>query len=165
MMLFITIIITGLVAGIFFCWSVSITKGLAALPDKEYIDVFQSLNREIQNPLFFICFFGAAILLPVSAWQNYEQPQPLRFWLLLAASFIYLVGVMVVTVVGNIPLNESLDTFNTASATMSEVATRRLIFEKPWNQLNNLRTVASVIAFVLLILACFVKHSIAEIKI
>jgi uncharacterized membrane protein len=165
MLLFITTIITGLIAGVFFCWSVSVTKGLAPLPDKEYIDVFQSLNREIQNPLFFICFFGAAILLPVSTWQHYEQPLPLRFWLLLAASVIYLVGVIAVTVVGNIPMNESLDTFNTASATMPEMATCRINFEKSWNQLNNIRTVASVIAFVLIILACFVKQPIEEIKI
>jgi uncharacterized membrane protein len=83
---------------------------------------------------------------------------------LLAASILYIVGVIVVTMIGNVPMNESLDSFNTATATASEMAARRLNYEKPWNNLNTIRTIACVVAFVLTILACLVKHRIGEIK-
>lgn len=154
----------GLTAGIFYCWSVSVTIGLAPLIDKEYITAFQSLNRKIQNPLFFLCFFGSALLLPISTWLHYEQPVQLRFWLLLAASIIYLAGVIGVTIIGNVPLNQALDNFNVASANNTEIAARRLIFEAPWNRLNNTRTVACIVSLVLTILACLVKHDIRELK-
>jgi len=157
MVLIITTIITGLSAGIFYCWSVSVTRGLAVLPDKEYITAFQALNREIQNPLFFVCFFGPVFLLPISAWQSYEQPLPLRFWLLLSAAIIYIVGVIVVTMVGNVPMNDSLDTFNVAPVTAKEIADKRNLFEAPWNNLNNIRTFACIVSFSLTTIACMVK--------
>jgi len=164
MLLLITATIMGLTAGIFYCWSVSVTRGLAALPDKEYIICFQSLNRAILNPLFFTCFLGSAVLLPASAWQQYAQPVPLRCWLLLAAALVYIFGVIVVTMAGNVPMNDSLDAFNAASATATEIADKRAGFESPWNSLNNIRTVACVIALVLAILACLVKEPVRELS-
>jgi uncharacterized membrane protein len=158
MILLIATTIIGLTAGIFYCWSVSVTKGLAPLPDKEYITVFQSLNREIQNPLFFLCFLGSAIILPVSAWMNFGQPVQLRFWLLLAASAAYIIGVIGVTF-----MNDAMDVFNVNSATAAEIAHQRITFETPWNNLNNIRTVACIISFVLTVLACFDGHDIREI--
>lgn len=164
MLLLITATIMGLTAGIFYCWSVSVTRGLAPLPDREYITAFQSLNREIQNPLFFLCFFGSAVLLPVSAWQQYDPSLPPRFWLLLAASIAYILGVIVLTIAGNVPLNEALDTFNTQTATVEEISARRTTFEGPWNRLNNIRTVVCIVCLLLTILACLVKDNIREFK-
>ena len=55
--LVITATLTALVAGLFFAWSVSITLGLARVSDSEYVSVMQSINRAIQNPVFFAAFF------------------------------------------------------------------------------------------------------------
>ena len=158
MILLITTIVLGLTAGVFYCWSVSVTRGLAPLPDKEYITFFQSLNREIQNPLFFLCFFGTMFLLPISTWQSYGQTVPLRFWLLLGASAIYIIGVVAITMVGNVPMNESMDAFNTASATAKEIADKRISHEAPWNFLNNIRTICCVICLALTVLACMIQE-------
>ena len=148
--------IMGLTAGIFYCWSVSVTRGLALLPDKEYITAFQSLNRAILNPLFFACFFGTVILLPVSTWVSYAKPLPVRFWLLFAASLLYLIGVIGVTMGGNVPMNEALDKFNPAIVTDAEITAKRIAYEARWNMLNNIRTVTCVICLVLTLLACMV---------
>jgi uncharacterized membrane protein len=67
MILFLSTVVMGLNAGIFYCWSVSVTTGLALLPDKEYITAFQALNRAILNPLFLLCFMGPVFLLPPPA--------------------------------------------------------------------------------------------------
>ena len=154
MLLLITTIIMGLTAGIFYCWSVSVTRGLSLLPDKEYITAFQALNRAILNPLFFICFMGIAILLPVSTWIYYQKPLPFRFWLLLAASILYLAGVIGVTMAGNVPMNNSLDAFNTITATTAEISAKRTSYESRWNFLNNIRTVTCIICLTLTVLAC-----------
>jgi len=147
------LVTTALMAGLFFSWSCAITAGLGKLPDANYLAAMQSINRTILNPLFFSCFFGAALLLPLSAWQAYGVATPLRFWLLLGAAVCYLAGVMGVTIFGNVSLNDALDAFQMDQASAEAMATQRAAFEARWNALNNLRTVASAVAVVLLGLA------------
>lgn len=145
---------TALMAGLFYGWSCSVTVGLARLSDSEYISAMQSMNRAIQNPVFFTCFFGTALLLPLSAYLYDEPPLSVRFWLLLAATVVYLSGVLGVTIFGNVPLNEALDAFQLQSASAQAMATQRAAFEVPWNHLNTFRTIAATLAIILVILAC-----------
>ena len=160
MLLIVTTLLMGLTAGIFYCWSISVTKGLANLADMEYVLAFQSLNREIQNPLFFICFLGLVIMLPVTTWANYEKTFSARFLLLVLATLLYFIGVMGITIVGNIPMNIQLDKFETGAATAAELSTVRRAFEGRWNTLNNIRTVCCVMSFLLVILACIKVDSL-----
>lgn len=157
MILLITTIIMGLTAGIFYCWSISVTPGIALLPDKEYIAAFQKLDKAIVNPLFMIGFMGLALLLPVCTWVHYQKPLPLRFWLLLGASALYIVGVVGLTMTANVPMNESLSTFNTETASAAEISARRLAHEGPWNFLNNIRTVCCIVCLTLTVIACMIE--------
>jgi uncharacterized membrane protein len=141
-------------AGLFYAWSCSVTIGLARLPDADYIGAMQAMNRAILNPVFFAGFLGTALLLPLSTYLHYTQPASLRFWWLLAATAIYLLGVFGVTMAGNVPLNETLDAFPLQSASIEEIAAQRTDFEGPWNTLNTIRTLASCLAIILVILAC-----------
>jgi len=145
---------TALMAGLFYAWSCSVTVGLADLPDKEYISAMQSMNRAIQNPAFFICFFGAAILLPLSAYLQFRINLSARFWFLLAATICYLVGVMGVTIAGNVPMNEALDALQLHSASIREIAAHRARFEGPWNSLNMVRTISSIFSIACFLIAC-----------
>lgn len=153
MIVFLTAIVMGLTAGIFYCWSISVTSGLALLSDKEYITAFQSLNRAILNPLFLLCFMGPVFLLPLSAFVSYCKPLPVAFWLLCVAFLVYIVGVMGVTMAGNVPMNDTLDKFNASSASAAGLAATRTAFEAKWNFLNNIRTVSCVISFGLTVAA------------
>ncbi|GAB3913447.1 hypothetical protein GCM10028803_57610 [Larkinella knui] len=145
---------TALMAGVFYAFSCSVNPGLGRQSDTAYISAFQSINRAIQNPVFFVVFMGAPLLLLLSTWLHYRQPTSLRFWFLLAASAVYFAGGLGVTVFGNIPLNEQLDSFNLLSASADEIARQRARFEGPWNRLNTIRTLACTLAVVLLIMAC-----------
>ncbi len=69
------------------------------------------------------------------------------------------------TIAGNVPMNKSLDLFKAASATSAAISALKLSFEKTWNQLNNIRTVAVVIAFMLTLLVCLIKQHVTELKI
>jgi len=149
---------TALMAGLFFAWSYSITLGLARLSDEAYIAAMQAGNRAILNPVFYIVFFGTLLLLPLSTFLHYGQPVSLRFWLLLAATIVYLIGGFGVTIFGNIPLNEALDKFNLQAASEEAIAMQRAKFEGRWNSLNMIRTIASTIAVILVIMACLSRH-------
>jgi uncharacterized membrane protein len=143
---------TALMAGLFYAWSCSVMLGFARLSDKEFVSAMQATNRAIQNPIFFIAFFGAPILLPLSAFLHYGQST--RFSLLLAATIIYIIGTFGVTIFGNVPLNNTLDRFNLESATEEETAQQRANFEGRWNNLNTIRTVSSTLVVIFVVTAC-----------
>jgi len=153
-LLIMTATTTALMAGLFYAFSCSVNLGLARLSNAEYISAMQSINRAIQNPIFFAAFFGAPILLPLSVFLHYGQPLSVRFWFLLAATIIYLLGTFCVTIFGNVPLNNTLDRFNLQSASEEEIAVQRADFEEQWNNLNTVRTISSTLAIMLIIIAC-----------
>ncbi|UFH57900.1 DUF1772 domain-containing protein [Spirosoma sp. KNUC1025] len=147
---------TALMGGLFYAFSWAVMPGLKRLPDASYILAMQSINRAIQNPVFFAAFLGAAFLLPLSTYLDYSPTKPLsvRFWLLLAASGVYIVGVIGVTIGGNVPLNETLDAFDVQAASVSDVLNHRRAFELPWSQLHMVRTGASFLTVLLVVAAC-----------
>lgn len=144
--LFFAGVTTALMAGLYFAWSCSVIPGLQALPDAGYIAAMQAMNRAIQNGAFFLAFMGAAILLPVSAWMSFKQGASVRCWLLLAATVLYLVGSIGITMFGNVPLNDALDAFRLSSASPADMAAFRLRFEDPWITLHTIRTVLTILS-------------------
>jgi uncharacterized membrane protein len=153
-----TAVTTALMAGLFYAFSCSVNLGLARLSNAEYVSAMQSINRAIQNPVFFAAFFGAPILLPLSVVLHYGQPLPVRFWILLAATIIYLIGTFGVTVFGNVPLNNTLNNFDLQKASEDEIAIQRINFEIRWNNLNTIRTISSTVAIALLAIACLISR-------
>ena len=144
--------LTALVTGLFYGYSVSVNGGLHRLNDSEYVKAMQSINVVIQNPLFFVSFIGPVILLPLAAFLQ-RDANPMQFALLLASSVIYIAGSFGLTMVGNVPLNERLAKFNASKSSGNEIAQARAGFEKPWNRLHAIRTIASIAASVLIFVA------------
>jgi uncharacterized membrane protein len=152
--LFLSAVATALISGLFYAWSCSVIPGLARVSDTTYLEAMQQINRAILNPVFFISFLGTALLLPVCTWLQYSAALTPRFWLLVMASLIYLVGTFGVTIAGNVPLNNMLDKFHLATASVQDLAAMRTKFENAWVYLHTIRTVAGVITLVLVIIAC-----------
>lgn len=148
----------GLMAGLFYAWSISVTPGLKKISDPNYLSAFQSMNRAILNPAFFIFFMGLVILLPLLTYMNYDTPVTVEFWLILSATILYMTGVMAVTVIGNVPLNNTLEALVIESMSAEQMASFRLGFENKWNTLNMIRTLCSSLSFLLLIMACL-RHA------
>lgn len=147
-------IATGLIAGLFYAYSVSVNGALGRLDDATYLKTMQSINLVILNPLFFASFIGTLLLLPAAAYCWYDGAMRARFLLLLAATVVYGVGTFGVTVFGNVPLNEALAAFPLDGAANEAMHTAREKFEKPWNAYHTARTWASVAALALVVLAC-----------
>jgi uncharacterized membrane protein len=147
------ILLTGLMAGIFFTWSNAVKPGIGKLSDIEYLRALQSMNRVILNNAFKIIFLGAIIavaLVPVFYFNLYPKN---IFWLFVFTLVIYWIGVFGVTVSGNIPLNEILDKTNLESITSEEIKTLRKSIEVKWNNFNLIRCISSGITFILLIVS------------
>ncbi|MEL7120155.1 MAG: anthrone oxygenase family protein [Bacteroidota bacterium] len=149
------IVLTGLSAGLFYAWQVSVIPGTRKVMDMTYLQTMQSINRAILNPAFFLIFFGSLIALAVSAILEYNNG--LTFWVLLAATITYLLGTFGVTVFGNVPLNDTLDVIDLGELAANKAADFRKNYEVKWNRWHLIRTVFSVLAFVFSLIGVFVQ--------
>lgn len=137
-------LLAGLSAGFFYSYESSVTRGLAQVDDLTYVHTFQAVNETIQNPLFGLVFFGSLPALVIAAALRGSQAWTPQRALLVAAPVLYIIG-MVITVSGNVSLNDELAQVEPATATIA--ADARDAFEDDWNRLNAYRTIAFVGAF------------------
>ena len=151
-------IATGLIAGFFFGYQVSVIPAFKTLSATTYIAATQALIIAIpQDPFFEFNFLGAAVLLSVATYLNRGSQ---RFLLLIGATLLYIIGSIGITTVVNVPLNDALAAFSLSSSTPQQAAMARAAFEDPWNTWNLIRTLASVGALVLVIIACLSPDTI-----
>lgn len=147
---FITLIITGLSAGFFYAWAVSVIPGTKRISDPAYIETMQHINRAIINPWFMVIFFGPILAMIITAVLQYNLPNSAVFFTTIAALMVYIAGTFGVTAFGNVPLNDGLDTVNMANLSTEQLSNIRSTYELQWNRLHTIRTAASVISFTLL---------------
>lgn len=143
-------ILIGLMAGLFFAYSVSVVLALDTLPASAYTRVMQSINEKILNAVFGIAF-GGAIVVPVGGalfvvggghWTaTYGQ-------LFLVATLVYLVGTAGITARIHIPMNDYIETWSVESPPDDWRAIR-----SRWARWNHVRTAAAVVSFILSLVA------------
>lgn len=124
-LLFTAIISSGLMSGIFFTWTNAIKPGIGKLDNITYLNAFKSMNKVILNPLFFIVFILPIFTIPISTYLSFDYTKNYVFELLLISSIIYFTGVFLVTVLGNISLNELLDRTDLNKLSQKELDTFR----------------------------------------
>lgn len=144
------ILFTGLTAGLCFTWSNAVTPGIGRLDNLTFLKSFQSMNRAIINWKFMIVFFGPVILLFLNTYLF--KGNNTSFWLFLIAALLFFAGIGLVTILGNVPLNEVLGKSHLEELSKIELQELRNKFEQPWNRWHTIRTISSFSAFVLLIL-------------
>ena len=140
----------GLIGGVFFAFSSFVMNALARLPAAQGIAAMQSINVAVINPLFMAAFLGTAaacVLLAVSSLLRWREPGAAY---LLAGSLLYLVGVILVTSLFNVPRNDALAAVAPASAEGARLWTD---YVKSWTAWNHVRTAASLAAAALLTVA------------
>ena len=154
--LFLSTLLCGLLAGLFYGYDCSVNAGLGNLSNHTYLSAFQSINSAIQNPYFFISFMGSGVFLLITTWLSYTK-SPASFYFLLVASIFFIVGVWGITVFGNIPLNNDLAQFDLKTASETTIAEKRKLFENSWNLYHRIRTMAAICSFSLIIISILKK--------
>jgi uncharacterized membrane protein len=138
-----TLLGSALVGGIFFIFSNTIMKSLAQRPAQQGMAAMQAINRVIINPGFLGAFMGTAALSLVLAVRVFLGAVGAGGAWLATGAVAYFVGTFLVTVVGNVPLNNALDKANPNSpagqAAWNDYLPR-------WTRLNTLRTVLALVA-------------------
>ena len=152
------ILLTGLTAGLCFTWSNTITAGIGRLDDLSFLRAFQEMNRVIINPTFILVFFGPVIGNIVNIYLNNNEKTE-ALWLFVIAGGLFILGVGFVTVFKNVPLNNILDRTDLLSASGQELKELRSIFEIPWNKWHMVRTVTSILSFVLLLIGLIIRNN------
>ena len=67
--------------------------------------------------------------------------------MVLIALISYLAGTVGVTVVGNVPLNEALETISIRELSVEQMKTTRATYEVKWNMYHKIRTLCAVVSF------------------
>ncbi len=137
---------SALVGGIFFAFSSFIMKALAGVPSAEGIGAMQSINVVVINPSFLGAFFGTAVLSFVSggfALAGWGEASASFF---LGGAILYLVGTILVTMLGNVPLNNQLAAVSATDPAARDVWERYL---GRWTMWNHVRTAAAMAAALL----------------
>lgn len=149
--LMLSILFTGLTAGLCFTWSNSITPGIGRLDDLGFLQSFQAMNRAIINPSFLIVFLGPVILLFINAYLH-RNANPTTIWSFTLAAILFFVGIGLITVFKNVPLNEILEKTTLENLTTVELRELRTKFEQPWNRWHIQRMITSFTSFALLLI-------------
>ncbi len=149
------VILTGLSAGLFYSWSVSVIPGTQNLSNTTYLETMQAINRAILNPAFYTVFFGSVVFLSIGSIYEFDLNKT-AFWLILASSICYLIGTIGVTGLGNVPLNNQLDVLKIEELSSDKIAEFRAFYESKWNRLHLIRTICSMVSFVLAVLSLFI---------
>jgi uncharacterized membrane protein len=150
-------VLVALEAGLMFCFTVALVPALRAVKASIHIEVFKSINKNIENTVFFLSFFGQIIMLGFAAYLHKDTGQ---FELILAAFFIQLIFCVGVTAFGNIPLNMELDKVDTEKLSESELEKIRFDFNSrfsKWMLWHHVRTLSSIVATIIIFIACLNK--------
>lgn len=151
--LVLTTLTTGLIAGLYYSFSVSVMPGFKRTDDRTMVTGMQGINVAIINGWFFLSFLGSVILGIVSIFLNLGTP--VFVWVLVGV--ILNVIQFLVTMAINVPLNNRLD-----AAGDRDVAGTRKAFEAAWTRWNLLRTLLCTAGFAFLTWALVVLGQTAH---
>ncbi|MDT0557160.1 anthrone oxygenase family protein [Ichthyenterobacterium sp. W332] len=154
---FMTVLLNALSTGFFFAWSVSVILGTNKVGHLTYLETMQNINREILNPVFFIVFLGSLVALGTTTFLQFNNNTV--FVLVLASTIIYLIGTFGVTAFGNVPLNNELEALTITNLNAIELKNFRSYYESAWNYYHSIRTISSVVSFILLLISIFIQKT------
>jgi len=141
---------SALVGGVFQAFSDFVMRGLLGAAPAAGIETMQHINRTVMKSGFlttFIALAPATIVLAVYAVLRLEGQVRA---LLIAAAILYVVAVFLVTIAGNVPMNERLDAM---VHTSTEAADYWQTYGKVWTRWNHVRTLGSILTAACLVLA------------
>ncbi|OKO87318.1 membrane protein [Bradyrhizobium sp. NAS80.1] len=140
----------GLLAGIYFAFSTFIMIALGRLDQAAGIAAMNAINVDIVRSLFMPLFLGttmAGAVLVVMGAMRVGEPGAVS---MIVGGGLYVIGMFVVTMVFNVPLNNTLAAVGPLGPEASALWATYL---KDWTFWNHVRTVTSAVASALFIAA------------
>ncbi|MCC2618122.1 DUF1772 domain-containing protein [Aestuariibacter halophilus] len=135
-LLFFAMVLSGVMTGVYFVFSVFVMKALGAIPVEQGMAAMNSINRVILNSLFIPVFFLSSLVALSLVILALDE-------LSVLASVAYLLGMFLCTVMFNVPLNNALQSVSAAERNSTWQHYLRV-----WTRWNHVRTVSCLMAFV-----------------
>ncbi len=145
------VIVCGLVSGVFLAFSDFIMKSLAAASPDSGIESMQLINRKVYGSVFLILLMGMAALSLVLSGYAYQRMSGSASGWIVVGGAIYFIGVFLVTIVFNVPMNKRLDMMDLAAA---ETATYWSTYVPTWTFWNHIRTFSAAVSSACFLIAC-----------
>ena len=139
---------SGLMAGLFFVFSVCVMRALGTLPPAHGMAAMQSINVVVINPIFLSVFLGTAGLCVLAMILAFVR-RDAEMWETVAGSALYLIWVLFVTMRFNVPLNNTLARVSPQSTDAAPVWSDYLSRWTAWNHLRTVAALAAALSFAL----------------
>ncbi|MGZ2749733.1 anthrone oxygenase family protein [Burkholderia stagnalis] len=140
----------GVLAGVYFAFSAFVMTSFGRLAPAAGIAAMNAINVDIVRSLFMPAFLGTTLTsLALVVLALLRLGEPGATWIA-AGGAIYVLGMFVVTMTFNVPLNDALAAADPSSAEGAALWARYL---RSWTLWNHVRTVASMAACGLFIAA------------
>ncbi|MFB7877510.1 DUF1772 domain-containing protein [Nocardia sp. NPDC056064] len=144
---------TGLIAGVFYAYAISVMPALARTDARTLIDVMQKINVVIINPWFMFGFLGTVGFTALAAALSLgREHRTTLIWIGIALALNVIA--FAVTAGLNVPLNDALAAAGDPAA-IGDLAAVRADFEASWVRWNIVRAVLHTAAFLVLCGALF----------
>ncbi len=142
----------GLFAGLLYTFQQGVIPTLNTLTAIEYTKVEQGLIRSLDAfPTGVIVVANLAMFLPLYPLARLWKERHTAYWRLTALGWaLFFFGVGVFTIVLNVPINNTVLTWNPAAPPADWETARNT-----WNTLNAIRTPINYLSFLLMIWAAF----------
>lgn len=141
-------IVTGLMAGLYFAFSVAVMPGLGRSDDRTFVEAMQRINVAILNSWFGLAFGSALVLGVVAAVLHRNgEGRPALPWITTGV-VLYAISLLI-TMGLNVPLNNRLATAG-APDRIHDLAAVRARFESVWVHWNVARTLVTTTSLVCL---------------
>jgi uncharacterized membrane protein len=150
----------GLMAGIFYAFTISVMPGLARSDDRTFVTAMQNINLAIENAAFLAVFFGAFVFTLVAAILQQRLGRRAAARWIVASLALYVVA-LAITMGINVPLNDQLASAGDPSRIV-DLAAVRTNFEGPWVAAHLARTVACTLALACLGRALLLLSRVSE---
>lgn len=139
---------SGVISGLMFAFSTVVMQSLDTLHTEAAVAAMNAINDIIINPLFFVAFFGTAasslgVLIAAVVKRTHPSTEPMR----LVGASVYIVGVILVTMAFNVPLNDKLAQVSVSSTDQQSID--RHVWQnyyRPWMMWNHVRSLSALVA-------------------
>lgn len=141
---------SAVVAGVFSAFSEFIMSALLKTEPASGIDAMQQINRDVIKTQFVAGILSIAVFSTLFAIYSLTIFEGAALTALVLAPLVYVPSVFLMTIIGNVPMNNKLDRIDHTS---TEASAYWLKYGRNWTRLNHVRSLGSVLTAGLYIIA------------
>lgn len=153
--MFLSIITTGIVTGTVFAYANSVMPGLKKADDRTFVLTNRLLNASVDNPIF-LAVSNIALIAQIGSLLFAISLQQSNLIFLFGFALLGYVATLLITILGNLPLNRKIITANIPKNDNGWKELREQ-FEHRWRHFNLLRTLTCLASVSILIIALLFK--------